>query len=374
MKAISIKGRSPQEIKAALQQCITEGFRPTLAFVFLAAAEDPATVMDIMNEENIAVFGATTSENFSEKGMQDEGIVALLLDMPASCFKLAIEAYDGGEVQAAAGVLGLAGKQAFTNPAFIIATADISKPGEAVIKGILENAGGDVTIIGGVAGEHVHFTGTVFTNHSKTESGVMALVVDADKIDIKGVAVSGWKPVGTAKKITKSQGNWVYTIDDEPAMDVIRKFLGMDKLYSRMNDALDSYPLQFQREGRKPIMRPVISWNKEDNSVMLGAPVEEGSMFRFSLPPDLEVMETVIDSARKIRENDMPDADALLVFSCVGRLASFGPMAGEEIEGIAAVWNKPMAGFFSMGEYGTLEDSHPEFHGTTVSWLALKEK
>ena len=33
-----------------------------------------------------------------------------------------------------------------------------------------------------------------------------------------------------------------------------------------------------------------------------------------------------------------------------------------------------MAGFFSLGEFGKLDDSRPEFHGTTVSWVALKEK
>jgi small ligand-binding sensory domain FIST len=100
---------------------------------------------------------------------------------------------------------------------------------------------------------------------------------------------------------------------------------------------------------------------------MLGAPVDEGSMFRFSLPPDLEVIDTVIDSTKTIKENELPDADAMLIFSCVGRLSSLGPMVNSEIEGLAATWNKPMAGFFSMGEFGKLDDTRPEFHGTTVS-------
>ncbi len=70
----------------------------------------------------------------------------------------------------------------------------------------------------------------------------------------------------------------------------------------------------------------------------------------------------------------MPDADALIVFSCVGRLGSLGPMVSAEIEGLAATWNKPMIGFFSLGEFGKVDDSQCEFHGTTVSWVALKEK
>jgi len=48
-------------------------------------------------------------------------------------------------------------------------------------------------------------------------------------------------------------------------------------------------------------------------------------------------------------------------------------MLSAELDGLAATWNKPMAGFFSLGEYGKLDDTRPEFHGTTVSWVALKE-
>ena len=34
MKAKSIKGKSPEEIKAALEQSMADGFKPTLAIVF----------------------------------------------------------------------------------------------------------------------------------------------------------------------------------------------------------------------------------------------------------------------------------------------------------------------------------------------------
>jgi len=46
----------------------------------------------------------------------------------------------------------------------------------------------------------------------------------------------------------------------------------------------------------------------------------------------------------------------------------------EELEGLASTWDKPLIGFFSMGEFGKLDDDQPEFHGTTVSWVAIKEK
>lgn len=382
MKAKSIKGKTPEEIKSALQQSMAvarlpdgQGFKPTLAFVFLTEVKDIDAVTTMLDAEGITIFGASTSQKFSEEGIEPEGIIVLLIDLNPAIFRIAIKDFKTvGAVYEAACQVGEAGKSSFDHPAFIISTADITTPGEEIIKGILDKAGINVPVIGGGAGEHITFTGTVFTNQSKTTSGLIALILDEDKMDVKGVAVSGWKPVGTEKKITKSEGNWVYTIDEEPAMEVIKKFLGKEMLKVEKSEGLDSYPLQVQREAGKPMMRPVISWNEENQSVMLGGPVKEGSLFRFSLPPDLEVIDTVIESTRVIKENELPDADALIVFSCIGRLSSLGPMSSAEIEGLAATWKKPMAGFFSLGEFGKLDDTRPEYHGTTVSWVALKEK
>lgn len=374
MKAKSIIGNSTEEIQTALQESMVDNFQPTLAFVFLTAVEDIDAVTAMLDAANMTIFGVSTSEKFSEKGLEPDGIVVLLLDMNPAHFKLFLKDYNTTSAFECAAQIGTEGKNSFDKPGFIICSADIRIAGEEVIKGLISKAGMDVTVIGGVAGEHINFTGIIFTNQSKSDSGLLSLIIDEDKVEMKGAAVSGWKPVGTEKRITKCEGNWVYTIDNEPAMSVIKKFLGTEMLTGNKSEGLDSYPLQFQRGTGKPIMRPIVLWNKEDQSVMLGAPVEEGSIFRFSLPPDLEVIDTVIESTRAMKENEMPDADAMLIFSCVGRLSSLGPMVTSEMEGLAATWNKPMAGFFSLGEFGKLDDTRSEFHGTTVSWVALKEK
>lgn len=374
MQAKSITGKSTEEIKIELQKGTADGYRPTLAFVFLTQTSEIDAVSAILDQQGISIFGASTSEKFNEQGIEPTGIVILLLDMNPAHFTIAFKDFKSGSVYDLSCEVGAAGKKTFNHPAFIISTADIRTPGGEVIRGILDKAGMDAQVIGGMAGEQVNFSGTVFTNQLKSHSGLLSLILDEEKVHVKGVAVSGWKPVGTEKKITKSDGNWVYMIDSEPAMEVIKKFLGKEMLAGDKAQGLDSFPLQVQRSSGKPMMRPIVLWNESDQSVMLGAPVEEGALFRFSLPPDLEVIDAVIESTRTIKENELPDADAMLVFSCIGRLSSLGPMLMSEIEGLASTWSKPMAGFFSLGEFGKLDDTRPEFHGTTVSWVALKEK
>jgi len=373
MKAKSIKGKSTEEIKSALEKATSNGFKPTLAFAFITNLEDIDALSAILDAAGISIFGASTAEKFNEEGIDPSGIIIMLLDMNPANFKIVLKDFSLASVYESACAVGDAGKKRFDHPAFIISTADIRIPGGDVIRGILNKAGMDVAIFGGGAGEPVNFSGTVFTNQAKSDSGILALIVDEDKVEVKGVAVSGWKPVGTEKRITKCEGNWVYTIDDEPALDVIKKFLGKDIILNNKAEGIDSFPLQVQRVKGKPMMRPIVQWNEEEKSIMLGAAAEEGSLFRFSLPPDYEVIDAVIESAKTIKENELPEADAMVVFSCVGRLSQLGPMLSAELDGLAATWNKPMAGFFSLGEYGKLDDTRPEFHGTTVSWVALKE-
>jgi len=43
-------------------------------------------------------------------------------------------------------------------------------------------------------------------------------------------------------------------------------------------------------------------------------------------------------------------------------------------DGLSEIWNAPMAGFFTYGEYGRAVNGRQEHHSTACSWVALKEK
>jgi hypothetical protein len=379
MKAKSIKGNSPSEILAALDESTWDGFKPTLAIILLSKKEDAEPIRPIFGKQGIAIFGVTAPQNFTEQGITEEHIAVMLLDIKPDNFKIVLNEYEGSSAYEAGYKTGLAGKNAFKNPGFIITPLDWMVSNDEVIRGLTDAAGQDIMIAGGGTGDPVDFSGVIFTREVLSTGGLFALILDQDKVAISGLAVSGWKPVGTTKKITKSEGTWALTIDNEPAMHVIQRFLGNDIV--RVNPEGSGfiptdlgYPLQFERASGNAIMRPALFFNPADQSVMIAGGVKEGELFRFSLPPDFDVIDKVVESTRNSKEKEMPDADVLLVFSCVGRLGTFGPLISTEIEGLASTWGKPMIGYFSLGEFGKLDEGRCEFQGTTVSWVALKEK
>ena len=372
MKAKSIKGKSPREVQAALAECLAEDFTPTLAFVFISSELDRKTISSMLDKKGISIFGATTVSEFTEKGVDSGHIVILLLDIKPNYFKIALRDYPDGSAINAGNYIGNLGKNVFEQPAFIISGSNMEASGELLMQGILDTVDSKTTVIGGMVGD------AVFTNNQESSDGVLALIIDETKVTLVGEAVSGWKAVGTEKTITQCEGRWIHTIDNRPAMEVVKKFTGIEINDTERDDGYfnvgTTFPIQIQQEKGAPVMRPFLKCNSDNGAIMCGGSVMKGSRFRFSLPPDFEVVDSVVESAQEIKENKLSDVDAVLVFSCIGRKVSLGPMAAEEVLGIQQIWKKPMAGFFSMGEFGKTKNGNTQFHGTTISWVALKEK
>jgi hypothetical protein len=85
-------------------------------------------------------------------------------------------------------------------------------------------------------------------------------------------------------------------------------------------------------------------------------------------------MEKVIKDLENLKSTKMPEADALIVFSCAGRLMALGPLMTEEVEGVKKVYNVPMVGMFSNAELARATGGNLEMHNLTTCMVALKEK
>lgn len=101
--------------------------------------------------------------------------------------------------------------------------------------------------------------------------------------------------------------------------------------------------------------------------------IPEGSKLRFALPPDFEVIDEVVESLAELK-TAIPVAEAVLLFSCAGRIDVLGPIVKEEIKSIKNIWNAPMAGFFCNGELARANEGNLEIHNLTTCCTVLKEK
>jgi len=219
MKAKSIKGKSTEEISTAFKESMADGFEPTLAIVFLSVKQDREAISHLLDEKGIQIFGATTAGEFIDDEMEEGSIVMLLLDMNPAYFKIEFLETSPETVFEDANKLGVIGKETFANPAFILANSGVSLDGEPIVEGIikgfgktLSSADEEVTIFGGKAADDLALESTfVFTNGKSNDCAIVALLIDEDKIDVRGIATCGWNAIGTTKTVTKSEGSIVYT-------------------------------------------------------------------------------------------------------------------------------------------------------------------
>lgn len=380
MKAKSIKGKSPQEISAALTESMTDGFKPTLALVFISVKQDIASIMSIFDRKNIQIFGATTGGEISGNDISHEAISVLLMDMNPANFRILLDDYTGSDVMEVAKAMTVQALTIFARPAFLVCNS-IEKPqdiglGEKILQSVSQVAGNDITICGGGAGDDLMFKDTfVFNNTNMTNKGILMLVLNEDKILVKGRAASGMKPIGTEKVITKSEGSWILEIDNQPATDLVMKYMGESLSPEDFKDFnLKLIFLKLMREDGSSIIRSTLGFNMDTKGITVSGKIKPGDKFRFTLLPDFDVLTEVSENAKQFQETEMPEADALVMFSCIGRIDAFGPMTSEELQGIQSVYKVPMAGFFSYGEYGRATGGNNEFHNMTCCWVALKEK
>ncbi len=379
MNARSIKTNSVRQLQQILSDVLANDFTPTMVVLFLSVQQDIQAVVDVFNRHKIDVFGATTSGEFIDGETEEGSIVALLLDINPDFYKLKFLETGEKSTKENAIEIGSLGKELFINPAFIIVSGWLTQDGEAIVEGITKGAKDEVVIFGGMAGDDLKLEGPlVFNNTQSSDKGLLAFIIDADKIEINGIATCGWKAIGTTKTITKSEDNVVYTIDDKPALDTIMKYLGVDIDFDQAKEIVTQigayYPLQMERENVAPVMRTAMFANLQDRSLICAGNVPQGSKVKFSLPPDFDAIEIVVEECKSLKKNRQPEADALIMFSCISRNLSFGILISEEIDQVKEVWDAPLVGFFSYGEFGKSHTGKHEFHNNTCCLVALKEK
>ncbi|MBO3117174.1 FIST C-terminal domain-containing protein [Winogradskyella sp. DF17] len=385
MKAKSIQGKSTEAAKIAIENSMSDGFSPTIAILFISVKQDRKAIYQWLDSKNIDVFGATSCGEFIN-GHQSEGEIAiLLLELSKENYTILFEDFEDGNLDKAALNLANNALKQFSNPSLILCSPGINQKGdhfegEKLVESLERNLGPDKIFFGGKAGDDWQLKETfVFTNKKEAKYGIVALVLNGDKIALKGMAVTGWKPLGITRTVTKSKGQLLYEIDGKSAVELYLKYLGKEdkmaeKDFKVFEDVSIEYPFIVERDNNETILKTPMRIDATEKALVIDIPMPEGSKFWFTSPPEFDIVEEVIEKATQLKQDTKEGADALLIFSCAGRNPILGPMINDENNGLAEVWQTPMAGFFTYGEYGRVLNGRQNFHSGACCWVTLKEK
>jgi hypothetical protein len=360
---------SVEQIEPRLQDIRQEGLAATLAIVFSSVVHNLRELSAVFAKNDMEVFGASSSGEIANDKIHEESIVVMLLDINRDAFRLNI--FDGeGKTSYQVGQSAAEwAKTVYDNPALMVMTAGLFTNGDEIVRGVTDTMDRQVPLFGGRSGDDLRLRETfVFSASQAVSNGVAVLIFDQSTIDLKGVAVSGWKGIGTPKTITKAEGNVVYEIDNEPVLDVYNKYLNIG---DDIQLALE-YPLLLIRDDGTVVTRVAATLN-EDKSMVYGGTMLEGAKVRFSMPPGFEIIDHAIEQMSEFHQQ-IPTSDAIVLFSCKARHMALGPMVEDEISAVHKLWGVPMVGFFTYGEIGPVPQGECDFHNHTLVPVLIKEK
>ncbi len=369
MKPLVFSVSSAEQIEGHIQSVQQDGVTPTLAIVFSSVAHNLAEVGVAFAKFNSEVFGASTAGEITNDEVHDESIAVMLLDISRDAYRLKV--FDGkGKTSYQVGQsIAEWAETVYDNPACTVISAGLRADGEQIVNGFIYKMERQMPLFGGAAGDDLRREETfVFSASQVIADGVAALIFDQNVIELQGIAISGWKGVGTPKTITKAEGNIVYRIDDEPALDVYNKYLNLGDDYNLAAE----YPIRLIRDDGSSVMRAVRRVN-EDKSIVFAGTIPEGAKARFSVAPGFGIIEHTLEHMSEFSKQNLR-SDAIVLFSCKGRHLVLGPMVEDEISGIRKLWNSPLVGFFTYGEIGPGLEGRSDFHNHTLVPVLIHEK
>jgi hypothetical protein len=169
---------------------------------------------------------------------------------------------------------------------------------------------------------------------------------------------SGWSPIGLAKKITRSEGNVLYELNNEPALKVYERFLG--KHADRLPSVGVEYPLGLidrcwlLGNCEYYLLRATMTVNRDDGSIAFAGDVPPGAMVRLTCADSA----SILDAAGRAAETALEQLEGArpvmaFVYSCMARKMVLGRKAYEELARIRRVLGPrmPVAGFYTYGEF-----------------------
>ncbi|PLX13674.1 MAG: hypothetical protein C0598_03040 [Marinilabiliales bacterium] len=377
IKSYSFTYSSTDEISIKLNNALKDmDFKPTLAFCFISVDMQIKPLMKEFDNNGIKLFGASSCGEFllddKQEIISEKSAVITLTDIPEDNFDIICKARGDEDSKIFGNALGDRINKCKYDASVIIAASGLTLDGQALVEGIIEKNSEDLIMYGGLAGDDSMFEGTyVFTEKEILENGSAMLLLNKDKIHISGIASSGWIGLGADLKVTKSENNIVYTIDDKPALDVYKSYLSVTD--EELPAIGVEFPLMIKRQNGQSALRAVVGIDRDERSLIFAGSVPENSIVTFSSSPGFEVVQTTTSKLEGFYKEDS-EADLFILFSCMARHLALGPMVNQEIKYASETWKAPIIGFFTYGEIGMNSSNNCDFFNQTYTLVKLKSK
>lgn len=303
------------------------------------------------------LVGCTTSGEISSAGVFDDSIQITAIQWEKTIQRVAQTKMSGmlNSFEAAASLA----KQlkSDTLRTVLVISDGLNVNGSELLKGF-QSVLGDIPIVGGLAGDGGAFVKTLqLYNESISDNQVIAVGLYGSALITSSGALGGWKPYGPPRKVTKSEKNVVYEMDDKPALPLYRMYIG--EAFSRGLPGTGlKFPLAVIEEGKRDVekIRTLLAIDSKANSLTFAGNVEVGETVRLCQTNHGRLVEGAGNAAHLVMEglsaSKTNQAGLAILVSCVGRKGVMAENVGDEVKLVQQILGSQtsVTGFYSYGE------------------------
>lgn len=263
------------------------------------------------------------------------------------------------------------------NHVFIVADGQLIN-GSELVDGLNQFKMNNVSTTGGLAGDGYDFNKTlVGLNIQPAEGNIIAIGLYGDRLKVEFGSKGGWDGFGPERVITKSQGNILYELDNQNALDLYKKYLG--EAVNELPSSALYFPLSIKiKGGEEPLVRTILSICEETKSMTFAGNMPVGAIAQMMKHNSDRLIGGAEQAAEKCMENkkSQENPEFAILISCVGRKIVLGQNIDEEIEVIRDQFGSQtiLTGFYSYGEIAPFNTmSRSELHNQTMTITTFSE-
>ncbi|WP_428262116.1 FIST N-terminal domain-containing protein [Haliangium sp.] len=270
--------------------------------------------------------------------------------------------------------------------AVLVLAEGLRVDGEALVAGLRGVLGEEVVVAGGLAGDDLRFERTWVCSGNRLQSGLIAALgfYGADLVVGCG-SESGWERFGPERTVTRADGATLHELDDLPAADVYRRYLG--PRLSGLPAAGSLFPLAVwpPEQHDEVTIRPLLAAG-DDGALLFAGGVPVGHRVQLMRTDADRLLRSATDAALTASRRagvarttgSVPGRTAGLLgiaVSAVGRRMALGERADEELKAVRRGLPPGVqtAGFYGYGEIAPGRNGRSALARQSMTMLLIGE-
>ena len=298
------------------------------------------------------MLGCSTAGEIAGDEVSDDSITVAFAAFEHSRLRLALASIEYADASFQAGCqLGRELSAPDLRAVFVLSDG-LNVNGTSLTQGLNSTLPDGVIVSGGLAGDNDRFERTwVMAAGVLADHRVAALGLYGAHLEVGYGCEGGWSSFGPERRITRASGNVLYELDDKPALDLYKEYLGQRAV--NLPAAALLFPLSVKRgEAEIPVVRTILGIDEKDRAMIFAGDIPQHGSARLMRANNDRLIESASAAARDAMAALTSQPALVISVSCVGRRLVLGEHTEEELEAVQDVIpaHAVQIGFYSYGE------------------------